>query len=148
MPDLIGPYTPADGAVVELIVGVGRAQLQTLRTGHRPIPQPVVLRALLDPGADATCVDRQAVRSLPLPYHTMVAAYLPALGGLTFAHQSRVSLNVVNPLHPGQPWVVSNGLVLELDLSGAGCEALIGRDWLSNHFLTLDGPAGSFTLRY
>lgn len=147
MPDLTGPYTVADGAVVELIVGIGRAHFQALRNNHQPIPQPVVLRALLDPGAEATCLDRGALHGL-LPFGGLQPANLPALGGLTFAHQTSASLTISTPAGPGHPLVVPDCPVLELDLSGAGCEALIGRDLLSAHLLVLDGPAGSFVLRY
>jgi hypothetical protein len=63
MPTLAGPIT-ADGAVVNVLIGVSEARRQTLRRVGFPVPAPSALRAVLDTGSFATLADIQAI--LPL----------------------------------------------------------------------------------
>src|SRR5262249_41817586 len=96
MPILTGQIEP-DGALVDVLIGWSRSQVQRLRAAGRPIPSPVSLRALLDPGAECTCVDPQAVAILALPVIGISLANLPATTGLAPAVQRDASLTIVHP---------------------------------------------------
>jgi hypothetical protein len=63
MPQLTGTLLP-EGAIVDVLVGLARADIQTLRQSLRPIPQPMPLRALIDSGAQVTCLDPSIIRGL------------------------------------------------------------------------------------
>jgi hypothetical protein len=56
-----------EGALVEIEVGWSAAGAQQLRTALRPVPPAIRVRALIDTGAKATCVDATLVQQLGLP---------------------------------------------------------------------------------
>jgi len=60
MPRLSG-ILRAEGALVAVEIGQSRSEIQRLRNAARPIPTAVSLQALLDTGAECSCVDPQAV---------------------------------------------------------------------------------------
>jgi hypothetical protein len=151
VPELTGPFTAPAGAFVEIVVGVSRAHFRSLRSQLRPIPpsafQTVTLQALMDSGAECTLLDSSAVRGLGLPFVSPVPVSLGA-SGLSFGSQVRGSLTIPNPNDPAQPLEIPDCLLVEYDLSVTPYEAVIGRDVLARYILTLDGPAGTFRLRY
>jgi len=55
-----------EGALVSILVGLSDSSIRRLRSQFQPIPQPVECRALLDTGAEITCVDSRLVESLNL----------------------------------------------------------------------------------
>src|SRR5690349_17996226 len=87
-----------DGAIVRVEVGVSHAQLLQLRVARRPIPQPTLLSALIDPGAEITCIDTRAARILPLPLsRTFRPVNAPALSGLSYVISYEIGLTVLHP---------------------------------------------------
>src|SRR5690349_16255464 len=96
MPILTGRIE-ADGALVDILIGWSRPQVQRLRATGRPVPAPVPLRALLDSGAECTCVEPQAVAPLALPVKGISLANVPAATGLGPAAQHDASLTVLHP---------------------------------------------------
>jgi hypothetical protein len=147
MPVLTGPVR-ADGALVPVRVALSRPLRQALRRGGRPVPPPVDLLALLDPGAECTCIDPRSVRSLPLPIAGFGLVNAPSLAGVSFGRSLQAGLTVSHPDGAASSLEVPELTVVELDLGQLGYKALVGRDVLARCMLVYDGPAGRFTLAY
>src|SRR5262245_16928203 len=143
----------ADGAMVDLVVASSEPDVLTWRTAGQPIPAPVTVRALLDTGAEITCIDRQALAPLLTPGVQplrFVFVNTPATGGTNLQCEYGVSLTILHPsgtaadhLHlPDHP-------VVEQDLPGLGYQALIGRDVLACvDSFDFRGKKGTFSLSY
>jgi hypothetical protein len=56
----------SDGPLVRVEVGVSQAHRLKLFAARRPIPQPLILTALIDTGAGITCIDPQVIRRLQI----------------------------------------------------------------------------------
>src|SRR5258707_115107 len=65
MPILRGTLAP-EGALVQILVGLDASSVQATRAALRPVPSPVRVRALLDTGAEITCVDSALIQTLCL----------------------------------------------------------------------------------
>jgi hypothetical protein len=96
MPVLTGVFQP-EGALVDFVVGWSFLHAQQLRLALRPVPPPVSTRALIDTGAEITCVDSTLIQTLGLPFAGTVLANLPAHGGLTANVLSAASLIIIHP---------------------------------------------------
>jgi hypothetical protein len=148
MPSLIG-QVDADGAIVDMQFAWGAAGAMQLRSRLSPIPQPVAAKALIDTGAEMTCLDASLVRALRLPWRGPTPANIPALGGLTFQSQHDASLTVPHPSgNPSDALLVSDLVVLDVSLAALGYQALIGRDVVKRCRFFYDGPGDRFELSY
>jgi len=147
MPILNGQLEP-DGALLEVLVGLSRPEVRKLRAAGHAIPAPVAVRALLDTGAECTCIDPQALGGLSLPLKGLGLTNVPALGGLTAAPQRGASLPMVHPAGAVQNLVIHKHGVVELSLGQLGYQMLIGRDLLDQWLFVRNGPAGTFSLSY
>ncbi len=148
MPSLILPLE-AEGALVEVEVGWAKARARAARSAGQPVPPPVQVRALIDTGAATSCLDSAYVRQLGLPLGGLALANIPALGGAMFASEHDAHVTVFHP--SGQHalnLVMTDVLVLDLDLGALGYQALLGRDVLAWCRLLYDGPGDRFKLRY
>jgi hypothetical protein len=134
-----------------VLVGLSRSAVRTLRQAHQPVPQPLEFSALIDTGAEITCVDSAVAAAIGLR-HTAVAfafANIPATGGQAPAPRYDVGLTVLHPSGAAQLHLVEKQLlVLEVPLAALGYEVLIGRDVLARCRFLYDGPAGRFRLAY
>ena len=63
MPQITAPLQHA-GALVNVVVGLCRQDVRILRQALRPIAQPMAIEAILDTGAEATCLDDQGIVNL------------------------------------------------------------------------------------
>jgi len=148
MPVLIAPLT-AEGALVDVRIGWSDAAAKALRTALRPVPPPVDVRALIDSGAESSCVDPAVTQALGLPVGGFVMANVPAHGGLTFATQHDASLTILHPSGDARlNLALGNLLMVELAIGVLGYQALLGRDVLAGCRFLFDGPAGRFELSY
>lgn len=148
MPVLKGALQ-ADGALVNIEVGWSAILAAQLRAALRPVPPAIAAKALLDTGAEVTCLDGVLIQGLALPGAGTVLANVPAAGGLTGGTQHRASLMVVHPSgNPVLNLVVRDLLLVALPLAGLGYEALIGRDILDRCAFLYHGPLGRFRLSY
>jgi hypothetical protein len=137
------------GAIVDVLLGLSRPQMQHLRAFLRPVPQPISLRALLDTGADCSCIDSRCATSLGLDLRGFTWANLPASGGLIPAMQYAASLTVIHP--SGDPHfhlVVNDLLVIDVSLGRLGYEVVVGRDVLDACRFLYHGPRKRFRLAY
>ncbi len=148
MPRLSGVLQP-EGALVTVEIGLSRSEIKRLRQQARAVPGPVSLVALLDTGAECSCVDSLAVASLTLPLKNIGLANIPALGGLTFTVQRDASLTIIHPAKRRRLDLVIDELPLaEVSLGDLGYAALIGRGVLSKCRFLYDGQGGRFRLLY
>ena len=149
MPSLTGVWTELDGALVAVRIGVSRQELLRLRASRHPIPQPVDLTALIDSGAQITCVDSAILPGLDLTLFGVTPVNVPSLGGLSAAVQYAASLIVIHPSGNAQDdFVISDLPIAEVNLGALGYQLLIGRDVLVACQFHLDGPKLTFTLDY
>ena len=148
MPILRGTLQ-AEGALVDVLFGWSDSAVRQLRVSRRPIPQPVSARALLDTGAEVTCLAPSLVRALGLPSRGPTPANVPATGGLTFSSQHDTALTILHPSgNAGDHLVIGDLLVIEVPLTVLGYQALVGRDVLARCRFLYDGPGGRFRLTY
>lgn len=149
MPSLTGPWSEFDGALVAVRVGVSRQELLRLRSARQPIPQPADFTALIDTGAQVTCIDPAALRGLGLTLYGITPVNVPAVGGLSGAVQYAASLTLVHPSgNPTDDFVIPDLPLTEVNLGPLGYQLLIGRDVLVLCSFHLDGPGLTFTLDY
>jgi hypothetical protein len=156
MPILTVPFVAGVGVRVRAQVTLGRPELLRRRQALQPIPPPFPVVALLDTGAERTCVDPAVVARPGLPHLGAVLTYAPglgagpaALGGATANFSYEAGLVLLHPVvKPPSNLVIPELVVDELPLAALGIEAVIGRDVLAGCVLVYDGPAGSATLAY
>jgi hypothetical protein len=148
MPILIGTIE-SEGALVDVLVGLSRTEVRRLRQAARPIQTPVTLRALLDTGAECTCIDLHAAAPLVLPFGGITLVNAPALGGLQACAEHDASLTVLHPSgNPADNWVIADLSLADRPLGALGYQVLIGRDILALAAFLYNGKAGTFTLDY
>ena len=148
MPDLPGALS-ADGALVDVRIGWSDPTARALRSALRPVPPPVDARALIDSGAESSCVDPALILALGLPVGGFALANVPAHGGLAFATQHDAALTILHPSGDARlNLALGNLLVVELAIGVLGYQALLGRDVLAGCRFLFDGPAGTFELSY
>jgi hypothetical protein len=149
MPVHHGASTPDRGPLIRVRVGLTRPDQAARRAAGQPIPSAVELLALLDTGAEGSCLDDRVVARLdPTPRDYGLVNYAAA-GGLTPSVLYEVELTIPHPTAPRPHWLVVPDLEVEgVDLSGAGCDAILGRDVLARCVFTYDGLTDSFTLSY
>lgn len=148
MPVLRG-ILQVEGALVDVQLSWSASQARSLRLAQQPVPPPLDARALLDTGAEITCVDTSLVQQLGLPLAQVALANVPAVGGLTAGAHYHAGLTVVHPSgDPHQDLVFQTLLILELPLAGLGYQALLGRDVLDRCDFLYGGRRQRFTLAY
>jgi hypothetical protein len=142
----------AAGALVDISIGLTAANVQTLRTAGQPIPQSLSLHALIDTGAEFTCVDPAALApllSVGLSPSRIILANLPVTVGLNATREFFVTLTVIHPTNlPRANLVLRNHPIIEQPLGPLGYQALLGRDVLEHCLLVYDGPGRSVTLAF
>lgn len=135
MPTLSAALAP-EGAMLDVVIGLSVSSIQTLRTALRPVPPSIPARAVIDTGAEISCLDSALVQALNLPFAGTVLTNLPAL---TIVHPSGNARSNLT---------VGNLSALELPLSYLGYQVLIGRDVLAGCRLFYNGPGYQFHLGY
>jgi hypothetical protein len=149
MPRLTGAWTETDGATIEVLVGLSGREIRLLRAAGSPVPQPVTLLALIDTGAQVSCVDPDAITRLPLAHYGFTQVNAPAVGGFGFAIQYAVSLTIPHPSgNAADNFHVTDLPLTEVPLGLFGCDVLLGRDVLARCVFRFDGPALAFILDY
>ena len=128
------PIYPS-GALVDVLIGFAAADIQERRRRGQPVPAPSPARALIDPGAEISCVDSHVLA--PLVAHGLlperyVFANLPFAGGTAPAPLYLIAMALVHPSGNQRANLILRSLpVLEQPLNQLGYEALLGRDVLA-----------------
>ena len=145
MPILTSPLA-AEGAVIDLLVGVSDPRQQALLAANQPVPSPVPIRALIDPGASITCIEDSVLQPLALVPTGIVSMTTPSTGATpAFCNQYDVSLLLSHPLIAYRFSAIP---VLECKALSGTFKALLGRDLLRHCLFVYDGPAGRFSLAF
>jgi hypothetical protein len=145
MPILTLPLV-ADGAVVDLLVGVSEPRRLALVAANQPVPAPVQIRALIDTGASVTCIEDSAIQPLGLIPTGIAQMVTPSTGAAPVAcNQYDVSLLLIHPalarLFPAAP-------IIECKPLSPNFRALLGRDLLAHCLFVYDGQANRFSLAF
>jgi len=140
------------GPLVEVHFGLPAAKVHALRRAGRVVPSPVIVRALIDTGADVSCIDKGILApliALGLKPNRFVFANLPAAGGVNLAGEYALGILIPHPSgDPKSALRFRSQPVIEQPLASLGYQALLGRDALARCLLIYDGPSGTFTLCY
>lgn len=138
-----------DGPLIRVAIGWSAANARRLRAALRPVPPPVETLAILDSGAQATCMDGSVVQTLGLPLGGFTFANVPAGGGLTLGVQHDASLTILHPSGNAHlNLLIPDIPVLELPIGTLGYQMLIGRDVLDRCRFVYHGPRGKYRLAY
>jgi hypothetical protein len=131
-------------------VGVGRTIRQSLLTAHRPIPQPITVEALIDTGADVSCIDTTALSRIALQRRrAFLRVNAPGATGWPYLPAYFAGLTVLHPSgRAGDHLSIPDILVVDVALGLPGCGLLLGRDALAYCRLDYDGRTGKFMLDY
>ncbi len=156
MPVLVLPFVPGSGAQVHAQITISRTRLLHLRQTRQPVPPPVQVVAVLDTGAERTCVDPAVIARLNLPTRNPGFTAAPGVGvgpavfgGSSFGYSYEAGLVILHPVIKPPSNLIIHELELDcLPLAAFGIEAVIGRDVLASCVLVYNGPAGSATLAY
>jgi hypothetical protein len=145
---LAGNLDPA-GALVDIPAGWTATNAAALHRALKPVPPAQQLRALIDTGAEATCLDPAIIQMLGLPFESTVFSNMPATVGLGLSSIYAGSITVLHPSgNARQNLVVPEVGICELPLRTLNLDAVIGRDILNRLRFVYDGPAGTFVLEY
>lgn len=134
----------ADGLIVQSVFGLNGPATAARAHAGQPIPRPIVARALLDCGADATAIAPHVFRSLG------VAPTSPGMSqtssGMVRVKLYQISLSIVGP--GSLALTVPDLLVSELTVPLPNLDALIGMDVLRQCLFVMDGPGQQFILGF
>lgn len=138
----IGPLGP----VLDLQVQPSQPRTQALTAAGQAVPQPVLIRALVDTGASCTCIDPNILSSLELTPTGSIPVHTPSTGNNP-VNQDQYDVGLVF-LHSKLQFAIFSLPVIASDLQIQGIDALIGRDVLKEFLLIYDGQLGLFTLGF
>ena len=138
------------GPLLDAFIGVSVARQQALKIAGQNIPAAIQIRALIDTGASASCVDPSILKTLSLSPTGSVSVVTPSTGGTAVnADQYDVSLVISTGNDKHVPLIVNTLPVVCADLlTLQGFHALIGRDILTECVFSYNGSIGFFTLAF
>ncbi len=152
MPFFTSPFDPSVGPVVQLSVAVSGTRAATLRQAGQggAVLQPILLRNLIDSGADVTFIDTRHLPFLAGQVPTAAIVADPSSGAISFALQYDVSLTILHPSGNRRDHLIRSTLpVVDKTLvAHLGYQALIGRVVLNLCTFFYEGNAQTFTLGY
>lgn len=132
--------------LVDVRVNLDAPSLIALQAARQTAPPSFAGRAIIDTGSNATGVSAAVARQLALVRFSQSNSQ--GMGGPVTVDLYRVSLTVCDASQPHIPWfTIPDITVFELT-PGVPHDVLIGMDVLAQCRLTVDGPAGVFTLDF
>lgn len=135
-----------EGPILPVRLGMPRRVREALATSGRDVASPILVDALVDTGADCTCVSPDVASRLALvPYG---AAEFQTPSGTARTSTYYLCLEVPNGDPSGAVAVIDPIAVLEGTLQGADIDCLIGRDVLKHSVLTYIGRANCFNISF
>jgi hypothetical protein len=137
----------AGGPIVEFFVGASVPRAEALKKAGQPVPNPILVRGLIDTGASCTSVDCTVLKQLRLVSTGSVPIHTPSTSSGTPHTVNQFDVSLILQ-HPKLAWQFHAVPVIETNLAHQGILALVGRDILSNCLLCYDGQAGIFSLAF
>jgi Aspartyl protease len=135
----------SDGFALTVLIGRNGRDTAALVNARQPVPAPVTVRAIIDSGADISCIAPRVAQQLGLPVIGQVQTQ--TVGGPVNARLFEVGLSIPRAGNLMGPVLVLDQLhVMELTHSVPNIEMLIGKDVLLQCLLISDGPRGKFTI--
>lgn len=130
------------GPILQVEISVPPALAEFLAKNQKPVPPPMVGKALVDTGASITAVELEVFTSLgisPISFRKV----------LTPSGQAQQNTFPVQIAFPGTPLPQMRfNEVLGSELKAQGFIALIGRDVLRHFILIYNGPGANFSLSF
>ncbi len=130
-------------------IGASKERQSALIAAKIPVPSVMNIRALIDTGASATCVDPSVLLSLNLSPTGVVTIHTPSTKDKPAQHD-QYDISLIVPATKNQASLIFNTLPVvcaEL-LIPQGFHALIGRDVLKLCMFSYNGLTELFTLAY
>ncbi len=151
MRTLTVPILP-EGVLVDVLIGLDAGKVQQLRQAGQPVPGPISATAIIDCGAQVTCLETRLLAQMVAGCLAPVRhgfVNVPAAGGVLPTSEYAVSLTIVPSSSKLREQLVFRRLpIMEIALEKLGYQMLIGRDVLDQCLHVYNGPERSFTLAY
>lgn len=140
----VGP----SGPILQAFVTASQPRVAALQAAGQAAPPPVLIRALVDTGANCTCVDPSVLSTLSLTPTGKAKVNTPTTGA-TPIETDQYDIGLLIPSPTGPPLVLPTipAVASEL-LIAQGFHALIGRDILVRCFFVYNGAVQTFTLAF
>ena len=139
---------PLNGPVINAGIVPSKQRQAALKEAGKPVPQPQVVRALIDTGASCSCVDPRHLTALGLSPTGTVQIHTPSNDDEPTEHD-QYDVGVVIVAGQGDhPLYLDTVPIVASSLEKQGIDALIGRDILAGCVLVYNGKAGLFTLAF
>lgn len=137
----------AEGAIVELLVGVNVPRLKNLQRNNMPVPSRQRIPVQIDTGAETTAIDASVLALLGVGPTEILPMLTPSpTGGTQTFRRFPVSLALARG---DFEMLLSSVEVTECVFEpNESIRGLLGRDVLQHCFLFYDGPKGSFSFAY
>jgi hypothetical protein len=150
MPILTGALHRDGPAAVEVEIAVPAALARFFLARGQSVPAAARVPALIDTGADVSCIDPSVRHALGLTPSRTTRVVTPRSGPVPLTRRSyRVDLTVLHTSgHPPNNLVRTRLLVVEAVIGHTGYGMLLGCDVLGQCLLIRDGPSGHFSLAY
>ena len=130
------------------VVEVSGARSALLRDLGEPVPDPIVVRSLVDTGASITCVDPGVLKQLGITSRGKTPCLTPSTGSAhALMDEYDVCLSVYRHTNE-MPCRIENLAVVEAVLKPLGFHVLLGRDFLSRCILHYNGMTRNYTLAF
>ena len=138
------------GAIFSVVVKVSGPRERELKSVGAAVPQPLILKGMIDTGASCSCVDPNSILALGLLPRARVVCVTPSTDeNGTTVDQYEIGVALASISTQGQGFVsFPSILAVGANLSHQGFDILIGRDILSHCLLVYDGRRNQFTLAY
>jgi len=134
-----------DGLALEVMIGIKGSDSAALVAAGKPVPRPILARALIDTASDITCVERVILQRLGLAPSARQATQ--GISGSASVRLFEVSVSIPGATSASGPLLVLPQLVImELPQPLQNVEVLIGLDVLLQCVLHVNGPGRQFSL--
>ncbi len=135
------------GAVLDAAVLVGDARREALQKQNLAVPNPQIIRALIDTGASISAVDQTILTALQLQQTGEADIGTPSTGTTPFKAPTFDVKIAIMAGRPGDLHFISETVqVTASDLSQFGIGALIGTDVLKKCMFHYNGADGEFSI--
>lgn len=138
------------GPLIEVRIATTRAYREVLEEAGLEVPEPMLVRGLVDTGASLTCIDKKVIDQLGLKPTGATDMLTPSTGsGHVTVQLYDVSVSLLGSSPAEGALTFQSCSVAETELfEKQNYHALIGRDLLSRCLLVYNGKEKTFTLAY